>query len=109
MQQDEIYKLHAEVCKALASPVRIQIIDILQTNELSAGQLAERMQLPKANLSQHLSLMRDKGIVNARREGAHVYYRVSSQKVVTACRLMREVLLERLSQSVLLVKQMARK
>jgi ArsR family transcriptional regulator len=104
-----IYRLHADVCKALASPVRIRIIDLLQEEEMSAGELADELGVTKGNLSQHLNLMKDKGIVTARREGAHIYYSVSNKKVVKACRLMREVLMERLSENVGLVKQMEKR
>jgi ArsR family transcriptional regulator len=104
-----IYRLHADVCKALASPVRIRIIDLLQEEEMSAGELADELGVTKGNLSQHLNLMKDKGIVTARREGAHIYYSVSNKKVVKACRLMREVLMERLSENVGLIKQMEKR
>ena len=93
-----IYQMHAEVCKTLASARRIEIIDRLRDGKMLAGDLARVMGISKANLSQHLSIMRRNGIVNARREGAHMHYRISSRKVVKACQLMREVLLERLAQ-----------
>lgn len=54
------------------------------------------MQIGQANLSQHLSVMRLQGIVTARREGANVYYALSNPKIVKACDLMRQVLLEHL-------------
>jgi len=94
-----VYQMHAEVCKTLASARRIEIIDRLRHGEMQAGDLARVMGISKANLSQHLSIMRRNGIVEARREGAHIHYRISSRKVVKACQLMREVLLERLTQS----------
>lgn len=107
--QTTLYRLHADVCKALASPIRIQVIDILQDGEMSAGDLADELGVTKGNLSQHLNLMKDKGIVTARREGAHIYYRVSNKKVVKACQLMREVLLDRLSEGAGLMKQLEKK
>jgi ArsR family transcriptional regulator len=92
-----IYQMHAEVCKTLASAHRIEIIDRLRNGEMQAGELARVMGISKANLSQHLSIMRRNGIVEARREGAHIHYRIVSRKVVKACQIMREVLLERLA------------
>jgi len=90
----QIFLLHAEVCKTLSHPKRLQILDILRENEMSAGDIVKKMRISKANVSQHLAVMRNAGILEARREGVNVYYRISSPKVIQACELMREVLLE---------------
>ena len=58
------------------------------------SRLVELLGIPKSNVSQHLSTMREKGVVDYRREGGYVYYRLANPKVLQACRLMREVLLE---------------
>ena len=63
---------------------------------MSVSELAESMQISQANLSQHLTLMRQKGIVAARREGLNIYYRLTNPKIIQACDLMREVLLDHL-------------
>ena len=63
------------------------------------GELATALGIRKANVSQHLMVLRAKGIVIARREGQAVYYRLVSPKVSQACDLMREVLLQRLAQA----------
>jgi ArsR family transcriptional regulator len=90
----QIYELHAEVCKTLANPKRIEIINLLRSGEKSVAWLLEETGLLKANLSQHLSVMRQRGIVTTRKEGLTVYYRIANQKIVKACDLMREVLFE---------------
>ncbi|TAK13126.1 MAG: ArsR family transcriptional regulator [Anaerolineae bacterium] len=92
----QIYALHASICQVLANPKRLEIIDQLQEGELSVTQLTETMKISQANLSQHLSVMRHRGIVTVRRDGANSYYRLASPKIVRACALMREVLLENL-------------
>ena len=97
MQQ--VYELHAEVCKTLGNPKRIEIINLLRGGELSVAKLLRKTGLLKANLSQHLAVMRSKGIIKARTEGLTVYYRIANPKVVRACDLMREVLMERLAES----------
>ncbi len=89
-----IFELHAEVCKSLSSAKRLEILSILRDKELSVGKIVELMQVAKANVSQHLAVMRKAGIVRSRRGGLNVYYRVSNGKVIKACNLMREVLLE---------------
>ncbi len=89
-----LFHLHAEVCKTLSHAKRLEILSILRDNEMSVGEIVEKMKISKANVSQHLALMRRAGILVARREGVNIYYRISSPKVTQACELMREVLLE---------------
>jgi ArsR family transcriptional regulator len=89
-----IFHLHAEVCKTLASAKRLEILNLLRDQEMSAGEIVKRMKIAKANVSQHLAVMRKAGILDARRDGLNIYYRISSPKVTKACDLMREVLLD---------------
>lgn len=91
-----IFKLHAEICKTMANPKRIEIINALRDGEKSTGDLVSTLDVSKANVSQHLAVLRQKGIVIDRREGVNVYYRIANPKVIQACDLMREVLLEQL-------------
>ena len=93
----EIYEMQAVVCQTLANAKRLEIIHTLCDKELTVGELAKNMGIRTANLSQHLSLMKSNGIVEARRDGVRIYYRISNPKVVRACALMKEVLAERLA------------
>ncbi len=95
----QIYELHAEVCKTLANAKRIEIINTLRNKELSVGELLTRLKVKKANLSQHLTIMRNKGIVRARRDGLNIFYRVANPKVIKACDIMRQVLIEHLAEA----------
>ena len=105
MKDKTLYSLHANICKALANPIRIEIIDVLSDKEMSFGDLQEETGVLKSNLSQHLSLMVSNGILTQRKEGLNVYFKLSTPKIGTACRLMREVLIENLKkQSDLLTK-----
>jgi len=96
MTDRQIYKLHASICHTLANPKRLEIIDKLRARELSVTELAEALEISQANLSQHLAIMRQKGIVTTRREGLNVFYKLSNPKIIRACDLMRQVLLEHL-------------
>ncbi len=91
-----MYNLHAEVCRTLGHPARLKIVYLLGQGELSAGELAARVGVSPANVSQHLGALRAVGIVEASRRGTRLYYRLASQEVARACDLMRRVLLERL-------------
>lgn len=96
MIDKKIFELHADVCKALGHPLRIEVIDLLQEKEFCFSDILEVTGGLKSNLSQHLSVMTKKGILKMRREGQCNYYSLSSKKVAQACRLMREVLMDSL-------------
>ena len=95
--EEKIFQMHAEVCKSLANSTRLKIINILREGEKSVEELRKRLKLPKANLSQHLSILRQRRIVAARREGLNVYYKCANQKMLKACEILREVLMEQLA------------
>jgi ArsR family transcriptional regulator len=94
----ELLRLHADVCKTLSHAKRLEILNILRNKEMNAGEIVARMKVPKANVSQHLGVMRNAGILETRRNGTNIYYRISNPKVNKACDLMREVLLEQHAQ-----------
>lgn len=100
MEEDKwIFGLHARICRTFSHPKRLEILNLLRDGELPVSQLAEQMGVSLANVSQHLAVLRDKGVVVTRREGVSVYYRVSNPKIIQACDLMREVLFEQLARS----------
>jgi DNA-binding transcriptional ArsR family regulator len=102
----QLFRLHADVCKTLSHAKRLEILNVLRNKEMNAGQIVAKMKVPKANVSQHLSLMRSSGILETRRDGTNIYYRISNSKVIKACDLMREVLLEQHFQKVKLFKRL---
>jgi ArsR family transcriptional regulator len=91
---EKIYELHADLCKTFSNAKRLEIIDSLKDRERSASELIEKIGLSKANLSQHMSVLRSKGVILTRRDGVNVYYRIVNPKIIQACHLIREVLLE---------------
>ena len=100
----KIYELHADVCKTLANAKRLEILNALRNKDMTVNELAERVGALKANISQHLAVMRQKGILATRRDGVNIYYRIANPKVIQACDIMREVLLEQLKKSEKLIK-----
>jgi len=94
----EIYEIHASICQCLANPKRLEIINTLREKELSATEIAEQIGTSGANASQHLAIMRNKGILKSRRAGVSIYYSLANPKVITACDIMREVLFEYLNE-----------
>jgi len=95
--QRKLYEMQAELCKTLANPKRLEILDILNAaEEICVNEIAERLEIPKANTSQHLAVLRQAGVVSTRKEGINVYYRLKTRKITQACTLTRDILLDRL-------------
>ena len=94
---DELTILQAETLKTLASPRRIEILHVLAGGPIEVGRLASRIGASQPNVSQHLSVLRTAGLVEAERDGREVRYRLSDPDVMVACGLMRAVLERRLA------------
>ncbi|HEU4912053.1 MAG TPA: metalloregulator ArsR/SmtB family transcription factor [Actinomycetes bacterium] len=104
----ELHELHARVCKAIADPKRLLIINELSDRELSVGDLCEALELPQSNVSQHLAILRDRGVVSSRRAGTSVLYSLRGTKVLQAVALLREFLAEDLAEHGRLGHEIAR-
>ena len=102
--EEKIFHMHAEVCKSMANPTRLKIMNLLREEEKSVEELRNKLKLPKANLSQHLGVLRQRGIVSTRRAGLNIYYKVANPKMIKACDLLREVLFEQLQESRQLIR-----
>jgi DNA-binding transcriptional ArsR family regulator len=90
----EINELHARVCKALADPTRLLIINDLRNGPRSVGEIAEAVEISQPNASRHLALLRDRGIVTTQRAGSNIFYDLTSPKIVRAVDLLREFMSE---------------
>lgn len=91
---EEIYELHARVCKAIADRKRLLIINELRDGPRTVGELTSALGVPQANASQHLAILRDRGIVTARRSGSNIYYSLTSAKITEAVDLLCEFMAE---------------
>lgn len=92
MKNQDFYLLHAEMCKTIANPKRQAILDSLRKGELTVNEIVEKTGIPQANISQHLSFLRDKGVVILRRNGSNSFYSISNPKIIQAYDLISEVL-----------------
>ena len=92
----ELYEIHAEMCKVFSNATRLEILNLLRDEELSVTELIKKTKLSQANISQHLSIMKSKGIVTSNRKGKNIYYRLTNPKIIKAFDIIRDVLSERL-------------
>jgi len=94
----EIFQRQAVICKAFAHPKRLQLLDLIGKGERPVAELQEELGVSKANMSQHLSVLRSAGVVSTRRNGKQVYCALAIPEVKSACHLLREVLRSQLRQ-----------
>lgn len=95
--RNEIYELHARLCKALADPKRLLIINALRDQARSVGELTTELELSQSNVSQHLAVLRERGVVAATRDGNNVFYSLKDARVVEALDLLRAVMASQLA------------
>lgn len=98
-QEMELFKLKAEICKTFSDPKRLLIINELRHGEKQVGELADALNMPQAIASRQLAILRNKGVVTPRREGTNVYYSLTDLKIIEACDIVHEVLLNHLAKN----------
>ena len=95
----EVFQFQADLCKALSDPKRLRIIHELRDGPKSVTEIAQLLGLKQSNTSQHLSVMRNAGIVIPRREQNTVYYSLFDPKIAEACDLVRGIIIEKLKRN----------
>lgn len=95
----KLMELQAELCAAMANQKRLLILEMLDCGERSVSEIAEDMDISVSAVSQHLRIMRDKNLVETRKNGNTVFYRIKHKRILEGCRIIREVILEELEQS----------
>jgi DNA-binding transcriptional ArsR family regulator len=89
--QDSLRNFKAEFFKALSHPVRIKILELLRAGEMSVTELQEQLKIDSSSVSQHLSVLRHKGIVESRKAGTTVYCRVYDPQVFELLDVARRI------------------
>ena len=95
----EIFNLHAGLLKALAHPRRLEIIHLLRDQELCVSDIYEMLDLPQANISQHLMILRDAKVLTTKRTGKQIVYKLANPKIIEASDMLREVLIDQYQDS----------
>ena len=89
-----LFRMHAELCKAMANEHRQAILHTICGDEKCVSDLAAEIGISVHNVSQHLRVLKERRLVTSRKDGQTVYYRVTNQKFMEACALMRQALIE---------------
>lgn len=95
----ELYKLKAELCKTFSDAKRLIIISELRGGEKAVGELVAVLKIPQAVVSRHLAILRHRGVVQTRREGVNVFYKLANPRILDACDIVHEVLLEQIARN----------
>ncbi|MDX6709707.1 MAG: hypothetical protein QOH96_723 [Blastocatellia bacterium] len=89
--RQQLSNFKAEFFKALAHPLRISILDALRAGELTVNEISQRFSVEAANASQQLAVLRNKHIVEARKEGSNVYYSIADPQIFVMLDAAKEI------------------
>jgi DNA-binding transcriptional ArsR family regulator len=89
---EEVLERQVLICKAFANSTRLHILELLGKHDWSAHDLQQEVGVSKANLSQHVTVLKTAGVIVRRRRGKQVYFSLAMPEVKTACQLIRNVL-----------------
>ena len=103
----EVTALHAGICSALADPTRILMLYALNEKPSNVSELADELGITQPTASRHLNLLRERGLVSARREGQSVINTLTDQRIIQALDLLRSVLASNLKSQAALAENVA--
>lgn len=104
MAEDIVIKLTADFFKTLAHPARIKILHFLENGEQCVCDLLEKIDIEQSNLSQHLGVMKKQGIIDSRKDGQKVIYRIVYSSVMDVVSGAEKTLSEQISNSQSILK-----
>lgn len=100
----EVTQLHAEICSALADSRRILLLYALSNKPRNVSELAEYIGISQPAASRHLKILRDRGLVNAVRQGPSVEYYLFDERLIEALNMIRDILRDRLTYQASLIE-----
>ena len=103
-----VHEVKANLFRVLGHPARVRILELLRDGERSVGSLQADLELDSGGTSQHLAALRQVGLVQSRREGTSVYYRVDDDRVFDLLAAGRDVIERQLHEQQVLLRQLSR-
>lgn len=91
IDREEDIQQAAQAMKAIAHPLRLRILCVLGDREISVQDIVEQVGTSQSNISQHLAILRDKGVLATRKDANRVYYRIGDPRTLKLIGMMREV------------------
>lgn len=91
IDQQEHIETAARALKAISHPLRLKILCVVGGQEVCVQDIVEAVGTSQSNISQHLAILRDKGVLNTRKDANRVYYRIADARTLQLIALMREV------------------
>jgi ArsR family transcriptional regulator len=99
LRSDPVYVMKAQLFRVLGHPVRIRILELLSNGERTVGDLQTELSLDSSGTSQHLAALRQHGVLESRRAGTSVYYRIRDPRVSQLLAVAKQILTSALSDS----------
>ena len=96
LSRDEDIDLASRSLKAMSHPLRLKILCTLANRELSVQEIVDAVGTSQSNISQHLAILRDKGIIGSRKNANRVFYRVGDERVLKLIDMMRQTFCQNL-------------
>jgi DNA-binding transcriptional ArsR family regulator len=106
--KDLAYKIKADFLKALAHPVRLEIIELLKDGEKNVGIILKTLNMPQSSLSRHLLVLRENGVLKSRQEGTTIYYSIEDRTIFLVLRPIAEMLHKKLKRTEAVLSSLGR-
>jgi len=107
VRSDPVYVVKAQLFRVLGHPVRIRMLELLGDGERAVGDLQAELNLDSSGTSQHLAALRQQGVLESRRAGTSVYYRIRDPRVSQLLAVAKQILTSALSDSHALLSDLA--
>jgi ArsR family transcriptional regulator len=101
---DSMRRFKAGVFQALAHPTRVALVEFLRYGELSVGQLCEKVGVEQANASQHLAVLRNKHLVETRKSGNQIFYRLRDPRLGQVIDILRQYFLDHINEALQMLR-----
>jgi DNA-binding transcriptional ArsR family regulator len=107
MSDENLILVESDFLRVLAQPTRLKILYFLKDGEKCACEIIPKMKEDQSNISRHLTLMRDAGLLESRKEGVSVYYKIKDKRVFSLLSLVDEMIRAEIQEKVKLIKMLA--
>jgi DNA-binding transcriptional ArsR family regulator len=102
---DSMHRFKAGIFQALAHPSRVAIVEFLQYGEMTVSQLCEKVDIEQANASQHLAVLRNRHVVQTRKEGNQIFYSLRDPLLAKVLQAMREFFLAHMNEALEMLRE----